>query len=141
MRDRAKGTVSGLTLAETFFRRRANMCVPGAYKDELDQMAGACRSAVIMLMDKADTVGSTSEEQRREGERMMTREARMELHNTLIYLADCLLAVDMLSRMHSCNDCGNVRACAYAPTWGEEVRYNCPLWAQPKRPDNGGPNA
>ena len=52
MQDRTEDTVSGLTLAETFLRRRANMCVPGAYKDELDQMAGACRAAMIMLTDK-----------------------------------------------------------------------------------------
>ena len=27
-----------------------------------------------------------------------------------------------------CNDCGKVKECQFAPKWGEDTRYNCPLW-------------
>lgn len=34
--------------------------------------------------------------------------------------------------MPSCNDCGKIRDCKYAPDWGDDVRINCPLWASGK---------
>ena len=43
------------------------------------------------------------------------------------YLCSCLLFADNVSKMHDCNDCKDAD-CPYKPRWGENVRFNCPLW-------------
>lgn len=58
----------------------------------------------------------------------MTKDERLKLRQTLLYLADCMVAVDSMTEMHNCNDCGAVRRCAYVPEPGQPVRWNCPLW-------------
>ena len=58
----------------------------------------------------------------------MTKDERLKLRQALLYLADVLVAVDELGKMHDCNDCGNVLKCEYAPEPGQPVRWNCPLW-------------
>lgn len=60
----------------------------------------------------------------------MTKEERLKLRQTLLYLADVMVAVDDMREMHDCNDCGIVRKCAYAPKPGQVVRSNCPLWEE-----------
>ena len=32
-----------------------------------------------------------------------------------------------ITRQNSCNDCGN-EDCGYKPDYGDNVRWNCPLW-------------
>lgn len=58
----------------------------------------------------------------------MTKDERLKLRQTLLYLADAMVAVDTMKEMHNCNDCGNVRQCSYVPEPGQPVRWNCPLW-------------
>lgn len=58
----------------------------------------------------------------------MTREDRLRLREVLLYLADCLVAVNDMQEMHNCNDCAISRKCAYVPMPGQRVRWNCPLW-------------
>lgn len=65
---------------------------------------------------------------RKEGEVEMTREERAKLRSVLLYVADCMLAVDEMQSQHNCNDCGLKRECAYVPKLGQPVRWNCPLW-------------
>ena len=63
----------------------------------------------------------------------MTREDRMRLREFLLYLADCMLAVNDMQEMHNCNDCAIKRKCGYVPTLGQRVRWNCPLWQGDKQ--------
>ena len=58
----------------------------------------------------------------------MTREDRLRLREVLLYLADCLVAVNDMQEMHNCNDCAISRKCAYVPMPGQCARWNCPLW-------------
>lgn len=58
----------------------------------------------------------------------MTKEERIKLRETLLYLADGLIVLNDIEHMHSCNDCGIQRKCQYVPRIGQPVRYNCPLW-------------
>lgn len=58
----------------------------------------------------------------------MTREEREELRKNLLYLADCMILINDIEKMPSCNDCGIKFRCAYCPNVGQPVRYNCPLW-------------
>ena len=60
----------------------------------------------------------------------MTKEERLKLRQTLLYLADVMVAVDTMQSMHNCNDCGIVRKCDYVPEPGAPVRWNCPLWQE-----------
>ena len=62
----------------------------------------------------------------------MTREERSKLREALLHMADCLLAVNEMMDQHNCNDCGSSGRCAVAPKLGEPVRWNCPLWVEPK---------
>jgi len=60
----------------------------------------------------------------------MTKEERLKLRNALLYIADCMIAVNDMEQMHNCNDCGIKKRCAYAPELGTPVRWNCPLWQE-----------
>lgn len=31
----------------------------------------------------------------------------------------------------NCNACGKRNTCEYIPGWGQQIRYNCPLWEEP----------
>ena len=62
----------------------------------------------------------------------MTKDERMRLRQTLLYLADCLAAVNDMTEMHNCNDCGKKLDCPYVPIPGTPVRWNCPLWEERK---------
>lgn len=35
-------------------------------------------------------------------------------------------AYTVMKKCTSCNECAIIRACKYAPKWGDTVRYNCP---------------
>lgn len=39
---------------------------------------------------------------------------------------------EALMALPNCNNCGDIRDCAYAPPIGEHIRNNCPLW-RPKK--------
>lgn len=43
--------------------------------------------------------------------------------------ADLISLGERVMELPSCNDCAKARECEYVPTWGEAVRFNCPLWA------------
>lgn len=58
----------------------------------------------------------------------MTKEERIRLRKALLYIADCLAAVNDMQEMHNCNDCGIKNKCEYVPEPGQKVRWNCPLW-------------
>lgn len=62
----------------------------------------------------------------------MTKDERTKLRQALLYLADCLAAVNDMTEMHNCNDCEKTRVCPYAPMPGMPVRWNCPLWEERK---------
>ena len=61
----------------------------------------------------------------------MTKDERRKLREMLLYLADCMVAVDDMQSQHNCNDCGIKNKCAYTPKLGTPVRWNCVLW-EPK---------
>ena len=53
----------------------------------------------------------------------------------LNYAADCIRYYERIATLPNCNDCGmSSKGCMYLPTWGEEVRINCPHWI----PEGGG---
>ena len=58
----------------------------------------------------------------------MTKEERINLRNALLYIADCMSAVNEMQETHNCNDCGLKLRCAYVQQAGQPVRWNCPLW-------------
>ena len=58
----------------------------------------------------------------------MTKEEREELRKNLLYLADCMILINDIENMQSCNDCGIKFRCAYCPRVGQSVRYTCPLF-------------
>lgn len=60
----------------------------------------------------------------------MTREERIKLRRALLYIADCMIAVNDMEEMNNCNNCGTKKTCPYAPEVGTPVRYNCPLWKE-----------
>ena len=45
-----------------------------------------------------------------------------------------------VSALPNCNDCMDVKACAYRPQWGDLVRFNCPLWRGPAVENGGASN-
>mgnify|MGYP001256865873 CR=1 FL=1 len=45
-----------------------------------------------------------------------------------------------VSSLPNCNDCMDVKACAYRPQWGDWVRFNCPLWRGPAAENGGASN-
>ena len=53
-----------------------------------------------------------------------------ELARTLNYLADCVRAMERISRLPDCNNCGKQKTCEYLPDWGGNTRINCPLWEE-----------
>ena len=63
-----------------------------------------------------------------------TKEDRMKLREIMLYIADCMVAMNDIQSMHNCNDCGIVRRCAYVPEPGTPVRWNCPLWQERQAP-------
>jgi len=63
----------------------------------------------------------------------LTREDRVKLRNMLLYIADCMVAVNDMEQMHNCNDCRIKNRCAYAPEVGTPVRWNCPLWEEKRK--------
>ena len=42
------------------------------------------------------------------------------------------IGIEALS-MGNCNDCSLKLTCKYAPTPGEVVRFNCPLWKEKEK--------
>lgn len=62
----------------------------------------------------------------------LNKEDRMKLREMLLYIADCMVAVNDMQEMPNCNDCGIKNRCAYAPEVGTPVRWNCPLWQEKK---------
>jgi hypothetical protein len=58
----------------------------------------------------------------------MTKDERIKLRTALLYIADCMVAVNDMQEMNNCNNCGIKNRCAYAPEVGTPVRWNCPLW-------------
>ena len=64
-------------------------------------------------------------------------EDRTRIRETLLYLADSMILLNDISKMHTCNDCGISTKCAYCPRVGKPVRYNCPLWQQKENPKEG----
>ena len=62
----------------------------------------------------------------------MTKEERIILRKALLYIADCMVAVNDMQEMHNCNDCGIRKRCEYLPDVGTPVRWNCPLWQEHK---------
>ena len=63
----------------------------------------------------------------------MTKEELIRLRKVLLYIADCMIAVNDMMEMHNCNDCGIKNKCEYAPGLGQKVRWNCPLWQEEGR--------
>lgn len=55
----------------------------------------------------------------------MTRDERIMLRNALLYIADCMIYVNNMEKMPTCNDCIR-KNCKYRPEFGDPVRYNCP---------------
>lgn len=48
-------------------------------------------------------------------------------------LAEWLKLLKRILDSGDCNDCAMLhRQCRYAPRWGEQVRYNCPFYAEEK---------
>ncbi len=43
--------------------------------------------------------------------------------------------VDQIGKLPTCNDCASRKDCAYAPKWGQSVRYNCPHWVSVTQSD------
>lgn len=68
----------------------------------------------------------------------MTKEERIRVRNALLYIADCMAAVNDMQETHNCNDCGIEKRCSYAPAPGQRVRWNCPLW-QEREKENSEP--
>ena len=62
----------------------------------------------------------------------LNKEDRMKLREMLLYIADCMVAVNDMQEMPNCNDRGIKNRCAYAPEVGTPVRWNCPLWQEKK---------
>lgn len=58
----------------------------------------------------------------------MYSEELMDVAKTLYYAADCIRYFERVSKLPSCNDCGESNTCPYRPEWGDSVRINCPLW-------------
>jgi hypothetical protein len=44
------------------------------------------------------------------------------------YILDSLMALRNIHQTGSCNECGAVKTCEYAPKPGQMVRYNCPFY-------------
>ena len=59
-----------------------------------------------------------------------SKEERLRLRNALLYIADCMIAVNDMKEMNNCNNCGIKPICADAPELGTPVRWNCPLWQE-----------
>ena len=57
-----------------------------------------------------------------------------DLPSFLHKIADRLDAYGRISNLPNCNDCGN-KVCGYLPSYGDVVRYNCPLWKPEKEPE------
>lgn len=36
----------------------------------------------------------------------------------------------IMTELGNCNNCGRASSCGWLPAWGEDVRINCPLWAE-----------
>lgn len=53
-----------------------------------------------------------------------------EIVQMLYRLVDLIRFADNVLSKHNCNDCGIQKTCKYCPNWGEDVRYNCPLWKE-----------
>lgn len=53
-----------------------------------------------------------------------------EICKLLRHIADAVSLADRVSSQHTCNDCGIMKTCEYAPKWGDLVRINCPLWKE-----------
>lgn len=58
----------------------------------------------------------------------MTSEELVKIANAMHGIADLIKYADTIRRLHDCNDCGIKKRCKYAPTPGNVVRINCPLW-------------
>lgn len=43
-------------------------------------------------------------------------------------IGEILRFVDQIGKLPTCNSCAGYKDCAYAPKWGQSVRYNCPHW-------------
>lgn len=63
----------------------------------------------------------------------MTKDELMKLRSMLLYLADCLVAINDMWGSNNCNNCGIKNRCTYAPEVGTPVRWNCPLWQEDER--------
>ncbi len=63
----------------------------------------------------------------------MTRDERIKLRSYLLYIADCLLLMNDMEKMHNCNDCGIKGLCGETPRCGEPVRWNCPHWVEKEK--------
>ena len=59
----------------------------------------------------------------------MTKDERIKVRKTLLWLADMLMYAESTMDSGDCNNCGKVLRCAYIPKPGQLVRINCPLWA------------
>ena len=51
----------------------------------------------------------------------MTSDERMKIREALLYIADCMVAVNDMHSQHNCNDCGLKLRCAYVPHPGQPV--------------------
>lgn len=66
----------------------------------------------------------------------MTKEERIALRNTFLYLADAITMINEIAEMNNCNICGKRKTCEYCPRLGKNVRYNCPLYVEPVKSGN-----
>ena len=64
----------------------------------------------------------------------LTKDERIKLRKALLYIADCMIAVNDMESMNNCNNCGIKKCCGYAPEVGTPVRWNCPLWQEKAKP-------
>ena len=46
------------------------------------------------------------------------------------YLVDCLVLLNKIMKLPTCNECELASSCEYCPKPGEGVRYNCPHFVE-----------
>ena len=58
----------------------------------------------------------------------------------LEYIAGCLRVYkEIMETGENCNTCGKQKTCEYVPGWGQQIRYNCPLWKDPDEEEQHEP--
>lgn len=55
----------------------------------------------------------------------------------LEYITSCMRTYKAIMETgQNCNTCGKQKNCEYAPGWGQQIRYNCPLWEDPEKEES-----